>query len=203
MKNKEYRWSHNHQDNSFKYLNKTINIITDSLNKNSKVIDIGCGNGYLTKKITKKFKNVVGVDQSKSAIKFAKKNYKGKIKFINSDLENLNLKKKFDIIFLIEVIEHVYSPDNLIKKIKKFMKKNTILIISTPYHGYFKNLLIALLNKFDDHLNPLWEHGHIKFWSKNTLSKLLNQNGLRIKKITYSGRFYPLSKSILMICEKY
>ena len=59
MKNKEYTWSHNHSDNSYKYLNKTINEMTVSLKEDSKVIDIGCGNGYLTKKITKKFKNYI------------------------------------------------------------------------------------------------------------------------------------------------
>ena len=96
----------------------------------------------------------------------------------------------------------MYSPDDIIKKIKRLMDKNTILIISTPYHGYFKNLLITIINKFDNHFDPLWEHGHIKFWSTKTLKKLLLSNKLKIKKIYFSGRFFPISKSMIFIVQK-
>jgi hypothetical protein len=41
--------------------------------------------------------------------------------------------------------------------------------IMTPCHGYFKNLLLALTGKLDAHHDPLWDHGHIKFWSVPTL----------------------------------
>ena len=52
--NKEYNWEHNNADNSFNYLQKTINYIIENMieNKNT-VVDIGCGNGYLTKKSQK------------------------------------------------------------------------------------------------------------------------------------------------------
>lgn len=202
MNKNEYIWLHNNNDNSFNYLYKTLRKLISKYKKDMSILDIGCGNGYLTKKITKDFKNVVAIDNSKSAIKFAKKKYKGSIKFINVDLDNFIIKKKFHIILLIEVIEHVYLPDLFLKKIVKFMNKNSILIISTPYHGYLKNLVISLLNKFDSHFNPLWNYGHIKFWSKKTLTILLNTNNLQIKKVFYSGRFFPLSKSMLMICKK-
>ena len=202
MNKNEYIWLHNNNDNSFNYLYKTLRKLISKYKKDMSILDIGCGNGYLTKKITKDFKNVVAIDNSKSAIKFAKKKYKGSIKFINVDLDNFIIKKKFHIILLIEVIEHVYLPDLFLKKIVKFMNKNSILIISTPYHGYLKNLVISLLNKFDSHFNPLWNYGHIKFWSKKTLTFLLNTNNLKVNKVFYSGRFFPFSKSILMICKK-
>jgi 2-polyprenyl-3-methyl-5-hydroxy-6-metoxy-1,4-benzoquinol methylase len=202
MNKNEYIWSHNNNDNSFNYLYKTLRKSILKYKKDMSILDIGCGNGYLTKKITKGFKNIVAIDNSKSAIKFAKKKYKGNVKFINVDLNNYIIKKKFNIILLIEVIEHIYLPDLFLKKIAKLMNKNSILIISTPYHGYLKNLVISLLNKFDSHFNPLWNYGHIKFWSKKTLTFLLKTNNLKINKVFYSGRFFPLSKSILMICRK-
>jgi ubiquinone biosynthesis O-methyltransferase len=202
MNKNEYIWLHNNNDNSFNYLYKTLRKLISKYKKDMSILDIGCGNGYLTKKITKDFKNVIAIDNSKSAIKFAKKKYKGSIKFINIDLDNFIIKKKFNIILLIEVIEHVYLPNLFLKKIVKFMNKNSILIISTPYHGYLKNLIISLLNKFDSHFNPLWNYGHIKFWSKKTLTFLLNTNNLKVNEVFYSGRFFPLSKSILMICKK-
>jgi 2-polyprenyl-6-hydroxyphenyl methylase/3-demethylubiquinone-9 3-methyltransferase len=202
MNKNEYIWLHNNNDNSFSYLYKTLKKLISKFKRDISIRDIGCGNGYLTKKITKGFKTVIAIDNSKSAIKFAKKKYKGNIKFINTDLDNFVTKKKFNIILLIEVIEHIYLPDLFLKKIVKLMNKNSILIITTPYHGYLKNLVIFLLNKFDSHFNPLWNYGHIKFWSKKTLTQLLELNNLQINDVFYSGRFFPLSKSMLMMCQK-
>ena len=203
MKKTEYIWKHSHADNSFTYLTKSLEkIILKEIKLKKNYLDVGCGNGFLTKKIASNFKSIDAIDSSKSAIKHAKKNYKGKINFLNLEIQKYKLRKKFDIISLIEVIEHLYSPDDIIKKIKRLMDKNTILIISTPYHGYFKNLLITIFNKFDNHVDPLWEHGHIKFWSTKTLKKLLLSNKLKIKKIYFSGRFFPVSKSMIFIVQK-
>jgi hypothetical protein len=38
------------------------------------------------------------------------------------------------------------------------------LIITTPYHGYLKNIALSVSVKFDHHVNPLWDGGHIKFF---------------------------------------
>ena len=55
--NKEYNWQHDKADNSFKYLYKTINLILEKKIKNkNNLIDIGCGNGFLTKRISENFK---------------------------------------------------------------------------------------------------------------------------------------------------
>ena len=203
MKKTEYFWSHSGADNSFGYLVVMIKkIIQNNITSKFNYLDIGCGNGFLTKKISVNFRYTIGIDISKSAIKQAKKKYLGDIKFFNTDIKNFKSKKKFNFISLIEVIEHLYSPDNILKQIIKLMNKDTILIISTPYHGYLKNFLISLFNKFDEHVNPLWEHGHIKFWSINTLSKLCKKNRLKIIDIKFAGRFYPISKSMIFIVKK-
>ena len=90
----------------------------------------------------------------------------------SSDVGVFNNKSN-DFVSAIEVIEHQYDPFLFIEQLSKVTEDNGYVIISTPYHGYFKNLLISILGKFDSHLNPLWEHGHIKFWSIKTLQKLL------------------------------
>ena len=123
----------------------------------------------LLKNYQKNFSKTIAIDNSESGIEQAKKDYSGSINFTLSDLSNLDFKDKVNCITLIEVIEHLYSPDSLLKKINKFCNNNTKVIISTPFHGFIKNLLIMFSGKFDDHFSPLWEHGHIKFFTKKHL----------------------------------
>ena len=52
-------------------------------------------------------------------------------------------------------------------------------MISTPYHGYLKNLVLSFFSKMDEHFTALWDHGHIKFWSVNSLQTLLEEVGFR------------------------
>ena len=66
----------------------------------------------------------------------------------------------------------------------------------------FKNLLINLLGKHDYHYNPLWRHGHIKFFSIKTLTNLLKKCNLKVVKKKFSGRFYPISNSMIFLIKK-
>jgi 2-polyprenyl-6-hydroxyphenyl methylase/3-demethylubiquinone-9 3-methyltransferase len=52
-----------------------------------------------------------------------------------------------------------------------------VAIISTAYRGYVKNLALAISGKLDNHSTALWDHGHIKFWSRRTLEILLQEAG--------------------------
>jgi 2-polyprenyl-3-methyl-5-hydroxy-6-metoxy-1,4-benzoquinol methylase len=100
------------------------------------------------------------------------------------------------------VIEHLVRPRNVPRFAKQLLRPGGHLIISTPYHGYLKNLLLALANKWDAHLNPFWDGGHIKFWSRKTLSPLLNEAGFRVVRFIGAGRIPFLWKSMIIIAQK-
>lgn len=67
-----------------------------------------------------------------------------------------------------------------------------------PYHGYLKNLLICLAGEWDSHHTPLWDGGHIKFWSYRSLSALLQVNGSDVIEFKGVGRVYELWKSMVV-----
>jgi 2-polyprenyl-6-hydroxyphenyl methylase/3-demethylubiquinone-9 3-methyltransferase len=71
-------------------------------------------------------------------------------------------------VLSLEVIEHIYAPKDYAKSVYEILQPGGLAIISTPYHGYLKNLVLALSGKMDDHFTALWEHGHIEFWSMKT-----------------------------------
>lgn len=99
-------------------------------------------------------------------------------------------------------IESKTQAHDYLENINSWLKPKGFLILTTPYHGYFKNMSIALFNKFDEHFNSLWEGGHIKFFSKSTLSELLKSNGFEQIRFLGCGRISYLWKSMMIIGEK-
>ncbi|MDA9588803.1 class I SAM-dependent methyltransferase [Candidatus Pelagibacter sp.] len=184
-------------ENIDKILNKTTKPIFDHA-------DIGCGNGFITNKMNKYFRTSIGIDLSKQGIYFANKHYKSKNqKFYLKDMQNLiNEKKKFNYVTTIEVIEHQYDPFKFMEYLEKIVKKNGFLLISTPFHGYFKNLIMSIFGLMDNHFTALWNHGHIKFFSIKTLKKLISNYKFEIVDISYSGRIYPLSSSMIFLLKR-
>ncbi len=193
----------NNNTSHYNYLISTINEFLDQIITNKiGLLDIGCGNGYLTKVISPKFNNTLAVDLSSEGINQVKKHQNEKLQFRNIDLDKLiEEEQKFDFITCFEVIEHQYLPDTFLNKINKLLNNNGYLLLSTPYHGYFKNLAISLLNKHDWHFNPLWRHGHIKFFSIKTFKKTLSDANFEVIKYSFSGRFYPFSCSMIFLCN--
>lgn len=143
----------------------------------SRVLDLGCGNGAMLGSFSGRGWQLVGVEVSNSGIEQARKRWPD-IRFLEGDAtQELSDLGQFDAIINTEVIEHVFLPRPLVRNCFRLLKPGGILVISTPYHGYLRNLAIAVTNHTDTHFNPLFDYGHIKFWSVDTLSKLLWEAG--------------------------
>lgn len=164
-----------------------------------RVLDLGCGNGSLSQLIAKQGYEVVGVEESESGFKFACLNFPD-CHFIQASIYELpfsELENSFDIVISSEVIEHLLYPRELVKAAKKCLKHNGRLIITTPYHGYLKNTVLALSGKMDQHFTVLWDGGHVKFFSVATMTALLESECLTNIKFNFAGRFPCLWKSML------
>ncbi|WP_324611102.1 methyltransferase domain-containing protein [Moorena producens] len=101
----------------------------------------------------------------------------------------------------VEVIEHFFYPKELVRLARKCINPGGHLIITTPYHGYLKNLVLAVSGKMDPHFHVFWDGGHIKFFSVKTLSKLLETEGYTDIQFKFAGRLPYLWKSMLC-CSK-
>ncbi|MEO6850703.1 MAG: methyltransferase domain-containing protein, partial [Mucilaginibacter sp.] len=118
------------------------------------ILDLGCGNGYLVSTLVKEGYNAYGTDASESGIALAKQEYPDR--FFLQDLSTGLLPSQlmalaFDTIISTEVIEHLYDAPGFVDFCKQALMKNGTLIISTPYHGYLKNLVLSIFNKWDKH----------------------------------------------------
>jgi len=171
--------------------------------QNTRILDVGCGNGSIANYLISKGFEVYGIDASVQGIEIANRINPGK--FFIQDLDSDGLPAelasiKFDTIISTEVIEHLYAPRKFVSFCKNILLKNGggELILSTPYNGYFKNILISLADKWDHHLNPLWDGGHIKYWSRASLTQLLIEQDFKIVDFKGAGRMPYLWKSMII-----
>jgi len=169
-----------------------------------RLLDLGCGNGALCRELTDAGFRVVGIEPSESGISIAKQLVPEGVFHQMGVYDNPDdmPEMRFDIAVSTEVVEHLFRPSALPKYAAAKLADGGLLIISTPYHGYLKNLLICLLNKWDHHHSPGWEGGHIKFWSRKSLSDMLGANGFRILSFHGVGRVPWLWKSMIVVAKK-
>lgn len=165
-----------------------------------RVLDLGCGNGSLTHQIARSGYEAIGVDISSEGIEIASKSFPD-CQFIRADIYRLPeflMDGSFDFAISVETIEHLTYPRELLRDARKCLRPGGRLIVTTPYHGYLKNLAIALLGRMDEHFTALRDGGHVKFFSIKTLSKLLESEGYSDLEFQFAGRHIPyLWKSML------
>jgi 2-polyprenyl-3-methyl-5-hydroxy-6-metoxy-1,4-benzoquinol methylase len=167
----------------------------------TKVLDIGCGNGTLAKYLKMNGGKIVGVDPSISGVENARLLLPDAKFYCMGIYDNpVEIAENgFDAVVSTEVVEHLFYPRELLRFAKAKLKPGGYILITTPYHGYLKNLMLSLFNKWDFHHTPLWDGGHIKFWSKNTLSRLLEEEGFEVKQFIGCGRIPYMWKSMLLV----
>jgi SAM-dependent methyltransferase len=108
------------------YLEKRVS------DKNSKILEVGSGLGYLTYAIASKGYSIQGMDVSTTAVESAKKSF-GDLYFCD-DLFEYSKKQPgvYDVVIMTEVIEHVPDPCMFIKALRALLKPNGVILLTTP-----------------------------------------------------------------------
>ncbi len=198
---KEYGYSSATACHATEYLLAPLFELAGAIRDGMRVLDVGCGNGYLASKFIERGCRVVGLDLSEQGISIARMAHpKGRFEVFAADmrvLQNLG-EEPFDLVISTEVVEHLMQPREYAAGCFAALKPGGKFVCSTPFHGYWKNLALALTNKFDFHANPLWDGGHIKLWSRKTLSALLTEMGFVDLQFRGAGRVPYLWKSMVM-----
>jgi 2-polyprenyl-3-methyl-5-hydroxy-6-metoxy-1,4-benzoquinol methylase len=200
---KDYGWTIGQSVPSNGYLEPAVVNACRRLGVSS-VLDLGCGKGDIAKALFRSGFDVMGCDADAEGVRIAAES-SPQIKFSHLgvyDEPGALGRSGFDAVVSTEVIEHLFTPRALPRFANSVIKEGGWLIITTPYHGYLKNLALAVTGHWDLHLSPLWDGGHIKFFSRRMLTQLLEEEGFEVLKFQGIGRLPYLWKSMLLVARK-
>ncbi len=164
--------------------------------KDKDVLDIGCVEHDINRKhkeriwvhdfLKQNANHVTGIDILKKDVDILKK--QGYDVYCQS-AENFKFNKKFDVIFAGELIEHLSNPGLFLESCKKHLKKDGILIITTP-NAFSLGRFFYILKDFTN--DPNVNDEHTLWYSPQVLKQLLERYNLKIKEISFTD--YPLLK---------
>jgi len=182
-------------EGKFKILHKILPIrmkyITENINYNKlkkmKILDLGCGGGLTCESLARLGTNVTGIDFIKKNIEIATKHAKIsklKINYIVDDLDSIKIKDKYDLILVLEVLEHLENWEALIIKIKNNLKPNGKIIISTINQTQLANIFGIFFAENILKWIPKNTHNYKKFIKPTNLKKILKKNNFVIQDIS-------------------
>ena len=179
-------------------MERTASYIIEKLKISKKdiVLDAGCGNGILTKKISKKCKYINGVDFSKFLINVAKQKYYGKyIKYILSDVVNINQifpKNSFDKVYCYSVIQYLNykKGEQLIKNLVLATKPGGIIFIADIPHkkkkyryigNSFNNKIMHIVDCIVSRIKKRGQDSIGWWWEQKQISDICNKLNVKCK----------------------
>ena len=169
-----------------------MNKIKPHLNINHNVLEIGSYYGVLGSVIKSHVKNYTGLELSKHAAEFSKKNYK--LNVINESLNKfLEQNVLFDVIIMSDVIEHLDNPFVTLKLIEKHLNPNGILIFTT---FNMDAIVPKIMGRKYHWIMPM----HKFYFSNTTLRHFLNNNNMDIFKIKKDTRLISIEYLLYKLC---
>lgn len=159
------------------------------------ILDVGCGDGNFAGSLVSKGFETYGIDLAEGGINKAKVNHSRAQFSVASAYDDFSSVfpgiTQFDAVISVEVIEHLYSPRDFVRSARHAIKPGGLVIVTTPYWGYLKNVALAVTNRIDRSLTALWDGGHIKHWSRKTLVTLFEEQDFELINFYGAGRPLP------------
>lgn len=159
------------------------------IKKGSIVLDVGCSSGYYAN-ILRKDKGCIvdGIEIDEGDRKKAEKILR---KVYNFDLDSKEwpvelTSQQYDVVFMGDVIEHVKGASEVLEKLKNILKKDGVIIISTPNIAHITARLELLSGNFEYETTGIFDETHLKYFTLSSLKRLIENSGFTLQEVDYS-----------------
>jgi len=158
-----------------KHFKKIVNFLTPYINnKNASILDIGCSTGGLLSIFKSNgYRNLLGIDPSKSCVRTTKNLYN--IEATVNNISNFNTNEKFDLIILSAVLEHLVDFKDSMRKIWSLLNDQGLLFIEVPDAERFDLYISSPFQQFSIE--------HINYFSRYSIRNLLSKFSFKIIEI--------------------
>ncbi len=133
------------------------------------ICDVGCADAVLLRYLEGKYKQAVGLDISEEVIKKDREINLKNTQFYVYDGVNIKTEIEFDKIFLMDVLEHAFEPDQLINSIYNSLKRGGCLIMQVPSTGWLSELIFGK-----------YHYGHLRYYDEDYLRNYLKNVGFEV-----------------------
>jgi methionine biosynthesis protein MetW len=167
------------------------------VDQGSYVLDVGCHTGIIGEELQKRRQaKVVGIDTDHAALEIAKQRLSSALYI---DIEHSDWATKliqdgyhnFDTIIFGDVLEHTRYPERILNEVKELLKPNGSIIVSLPNIAYWRVRLGLLLGRFDYTDTGILDRTHLRFFTRRSAGKLLEDAGYQITESDTSGFTLP------------
>ena len=182
------------ENGKFKILHKIrpirVKYILDQMNKkklnNLDILDLGCGGGLVSESLSRLGANVTGIDFVKNNIEVAKQHSnkkKLKINYKYANIETLKIKKKYDLIIMYEILEHLDNWEYFLLNISENLKNKGILVISTINRNILSKFATIYLAENVLRWIPRGTHTYEKYIKPQEITNCLESKNFRLKNL--------------------
>lgn len=153
-------------------------------NNTGKLLDVGCGLGWIVHEANRRGFSALGIDQAKPYVEFGKKQLKIDLRV--SDLEHFKTKGKFDSLVLKHVLEHIVDVDTFLKKANQHLNHNGILLVACP------NIDSLMYWIFKNRWYGLQPAQHVWQFTPKLISQVISRNGFVVDRIVTNNLDYDV-----------
>lgn len=166
---------------TYQFGENIVNVLVQKIKAGSVILDYGCGTGFIIKHFLNKGFETYGADTSSKSVDFVNNQYKDAPNFKGAFLldELFKLNKNFDVILVIEVIEHLTDDFlvPLVENVKKLGRAGTKIIFTTPNNENLDDSVVYC--PVCDHTFHRWQH--VRSWNVESLTTFMKSHGLKVE----------------------
>lgn len=186
------------------YMRPRLDFLLAHVPAGTRVLDVGCGEGWFTTALAEAGREAVGIDVAQEPLR------RGRERDPRLDLRHVPARGEwplrdasFDAVWAGEVIEHVADTAGWLSEVRRVLRSGGALVLSTPAHEPLTRLALGLSGRaFAAHFDP--RSDHLRFYTRRTMVALLNEFGFeRIETRAVGGAIGLLPpRQVLMVAAR-